>query len=626
MTGNGTTFCNSTTFTAVPWNAIATGTYVVSFGGNFQDVSHTFGQGFATVTGGGCTACAGTTTTTTTAAPTTTTTTLAVVSFEGYEGGTLGGACAKTSPLTIYYTGTLGVGTVLYTDFALTTPVDTPGFYWYSDAVVLHVGLPSVEDGRVTDIQSCTSTTTTTTTTAAFDFYYADEINCADCSTITADVLIKFTGGSSITLDRYYREEGGSRVFFLNTPGPTGTAIQLNSLMYTTCASACPATTTTTTTAAPTTTTTTAAPTTTTTTADPYDYYLADEYDCATCAFNIGSVPVAFPAGTSIVSLNRYYRPSAFTGQIYKNFTAGTPGPSLIMTTVGNSIVCNTACGNTTTTTTAAPTTTTTTTTAAPTTTTTTLAPTTTTTTLAPTTTTTTASPYDFYLAEEWTCDGCTFSIGDVPVAFPAGTSIVTSNRYYRAAAFTGQIYKNFTSASPGASLILTTTGNSTNCNTACGNTTTTTTSTTTTTTAAPTTTTTTAAPTTTTTTAAPTTTTTTAAPTQYNISWYHTKGGSTGADVLQIYVNTIQVVYSTSTTSGNFTVYPGDGVTYEFSASSPDFANIDVSFFEGSSTLYFGSGCSFSYESINNVGFPVYFTGNGEIDATSSRPIDGCP
>ena len=57
MQGNGTTFCNSTTFTNVAWNSVATGLYKVSYGGNYQDVSHTFGQGFATVTGGGCTTC-----------------------------------------------------------------------------------------------------------------------------------------------------------------------------------------------------------------------------------------------------------------------------------------------------------------------------------------------------------------------------------------------------------------------------------------------------------------------------------------------------------------------------------------------------------------------------------------
>ena len=123
------------------------------------------------------------------------------------------------------------------------------------------------------------------------------------------------------------------------------------------------------------------------------------------------------------------------------------------------------------------------------TTTTTTIAPTTTTTTtIAPTTTTTTVIEYDYYLAEEYSCDTCTFSIGDVPVVFPAGTSIVTSNRYYKPIDFTGQIYKNFVSTSPGVSLILTTTGNSTSCPTICGSTTTTTAgSTTTTTTAAPT-------------------------------------------------------------------------------------------------------------------------------------------
>jgi hypothetical protein len=71
MTGNGTTFCNSTTFTSATWNPIATGNYVVAYNGNYQQVSHTFGQGYATVYGGGCTACP----TTTTSTSTTTTTT-----------------------------------------------------------------------------------------------------------------------------------------------------------------------------------------------------------------------------------------------------------------------------------------------------------------------------------------------------------------------------------------------------------------------------------------------------------------------------------------------------------------------------------------------------------------------
>jgi hypothetical protein len=72
MTGNGTTFCNSTTFTSATWNSIATGNYVVAYNGNYQQVSHTFGQGFATVYGGGCTACPTTTTSTTTTTAATT--------------------------------------------------------------------------------------------------------------------------------------------------------------------------------------------------------------------------------------------------------------------------------------------------------------------------------------------------------------------------------------------------------------------------------------------------------------------------------------------------------------------------------------------------------------------------
>jgi hypothetical protein len=210
-----------------------------------------------------------TTTTTTTAAPTTTTTsttttttTLSIQSFAGYEGSSLSIACSQANPLTIYYRGTLGVGTILYSNAAATTPVTTPGYYWYSSGVVYVVGLPSPQDGEITEVTSCPTPTTTTTTTAApFDYYFADEISCSTCGSITADVLVKFTAGSSVTLNKYYREQGGSRVYLLNETATEGTAITLNSLLYNTCESACPATTTTSTT----TTTTTAPPTTTTT-------------------------------------------------------------------------------------------------------------------------------------------------------------------------------------------------------------------------------------------------------------------------------------------------------------------------------------------------------------------------
>jgi hypothetical protein len=185
MIGNGTTFCNSTQFTSSIWNSIASGTWYLAYGGNYQTVSHTFGQNYATVTGGGCSACPSTTS---------------------------------------------------------------------------------------------TSTSTSTTTSA-------------------------------------------------------------------------------------------------------YDFYTAEEYDCSTCtATGNNAVLVAFPAGTSISTANRYYRPDSIPGYVYKNFTNASAGAAIIMTTMGSSTNCNTACANTTTTTS---------------TTSTTIAPTTSTsTTIAPTTTsTTTASP-----------------------------------------------------------------------------------------------------------------------------------------------------------------------------------------------------------------------------------------
>jgi hypothetical protein len=222
-----------------------------------------------------------TTTTTTTAVPTTTSTTTTTTtnipytqSF--YTGSSLSAACAETNPVELYYNGPLQVGTILYQGPGYSNPVVPTKYCKVDNNNVYVIGIPSDEDGKVTEIVSCPTTTTTTTTTAPpFDYYLADEIDCNSCTSVTADVLVKFTGGSSVTLNKYYRTAVGSGVYLLNEAASSGTAIELNSLMYNDCASACPTTTTTTTTTtteAPTTTTstttttTTAAPTTSTTT------------------------------------------------------------------------------------------------------------------------------------------------------------------------------------------------------------------------------------------------------------------------------------------------------------------------------------------------------------------------
>ena len=77
MTGNGTTFCNSTSFSSSGWYSVPTGNYVLQYLGQTLNVSHVSGQNYASVYGGGCQTCPATTTTTTAAPTTTTTTTVA---------------------------------------------------------------------------------------------------------------------------------------------------------------------------------------------------------------------------------------------------------------------------------------------------------------------------------------------------------------------------------------------------------------------------------------------------------------------------------------------------------------------------------------------------------------------
>jgi hypothetical protein len=84
--------------------------------------------------------------------------------------------------------------------------------------------------------------------------------------------------------------------------------------------------------------------------------------------------------------------------------------------------------------------------------TTTTTSTTTTTTTAAPTTTTTTIS-YDYYIADEYTCTGCTLT-GPTPVKFPAGTS-VTIGKFYRTNPNTVWSYLITATSTPGGALTM---------------------------------------------------------------------------------------------------------------------------------------------------------------------------
>lgn len=84
------------------------------------------------------------------------------------------------------------------------------------------------------------------------------------------------------------------------------------------------------------------------------------------------------------------------------------------------------------------------------------------------TTTSTTANPnYDYYLADEYNCSGCSITGTNVLVAFPTGTSVII-NRFYADASFSGFVYQITQSTSPGSPAVLLTLPSATTCNGAC--------------------------------------------------------------------------------------------------------------------------------------------------------------
>jgi hypothetical protein len=96
-----------------------------------------------------------------------TATPIPVYSIIVHSGLTVNTACSSSTDITIYYTGSLGVGTDLYTDNIFNNAVQTPGYYhYYDNGQIFHVGLPSVQDGRVTEIVYCPTPTPTPTVTA----------------------------------------------------------------------------------------------------------------------------------------------------------------------------------------------------------------------------------------------------------------------------------------------------------------------------------------------------------------------------------------------------------------------------------------------------------------------------
>ena len=84
----------------------------------------------------------------------------------------------------------------------------------------------------------------------------------------------------------------------------------------------------------------TSSTTTTTTTINPadYDFYLADQYNCA-CGLDVTNVVVAFPTGTS-VNIGRYYASVASTDAVYRILSTTSTALAIILTSTGSSNTC----------------------------------------------------------------------------------------------------------------------------------------------------------------------------------------------------------------------------------------------------------------------------------------------
>lgn len=74
-----------------------------------------------------------------------------------YYGNTPAAACDQTSPITVYYTGSLGIGTVLYLNSAMAFGVDFGNYYY--NGVVYQVSFPSDQNGQITSTTTCPAPT-----------------------------------------------------------------------------------------------------------------------------------------------------------------------------------------------------------------------------------------------------------------------------------------------------------------------------------------------------------------------------------------------------------------------------------------------------------------------------------
>jgi hypothetical protein len=85
------------------------------------------------------------------------------------------------------------------------------------------------------------TTTTTTTPPPGYDYYLADEYNCSGCNITSTNVLVRFPTGTSVIINRFYADIGGTGFVYQITQStsPGSPAVLLTLPSATTCNGAC---------------------------------------------------------------------------------------------------------------------------------------------------------------------------------------------------------------------------------------------------------------------------------------------------------------------------------------------------------------------------------------------------
>ena len=187
VTLNAATFCATTTYTSSFFTSLGTNTFWLSSGGNYVQIFHFGSDNYATRSAT-CQTCntippptdTPTPTPTVTATPTVTPTATPIPStITAFTGTTAAQACSNFvdplyEPTILYYTGSLGIGTVLYRNNNYTNPV-IPTVYCLVDSSTIYVvGTPSPQNGEITGIVACPTPTPVPTSTpvpSTYDVY-----------------------------------------------------------------------------------------------------------------------------------------------------------------------------------------------------------------------------------------------------------------------------------------------------------------------------------------------------------------------------------------------------------------------------------------------------------------------